>query len=154
ITLRPRFKQCFRYEVISSEGVVLLCEGGYFLLPGNVYVQLAPLLDGQHTVDEIFAHLQDEVPAAQVFRALAFLRSKGLVVDAAPSVPSEQAAFWGMAGGDFEGAIQRLQETTVSIVSFGEISLNSFQTMLASVGICVGANGERWVVLTDDYLRP
>lgn len=155
MTLRPRFKQCFRYEAIPPEGVVLLYEGGHFLLPGNVYLQLAPLLDGgQHTVEEIFAHLEDQVPAAEVFQALMLLRNKRLIVDALPLLPPEQAAFWGMMDVDSEHAVRRLEEITVSVVSFGEIDTVPFKTMLASFGVRVGDNGARWVVLSDDYLHP
>ena len=153
MTLRPRLKQCFRYEVIPSEGVVLLYEGGHFLLPGNVYIQLAPLLDGQHTVDEIFACLQDKVPAVEVLHALATLQSKNLIVDIPSPLPSEQAAFWDMADVNVENAVRRLRETTVSIASFGAIDSTPFQSYLASLGIRVGDNGECWVVLTDDYLH-
>src|SRR5262245_1492514 len=154
MALRPRFRHHFRYEVIPSEGVVLLYEGGHFLLPGNVYIQLVPLLDGQHTVDEIFARLQDKVPAVEVLQALATLQSKKLIVDIPPSLPPEQAAFWDMADVNVENAVQRLRETTVSIAFFGVINSTPFHNLLASLGIRVGDNGEYCVVLTDDYLRP
>ena len=78
VTLRPRLKQCFRYEVIPLEGVVFMYERGHFLLPGNVYIQLAPLLDGQHTVDEIFACLQDKVPAVEVLQPSQLCRARTL----------------------------------------------------------------------------
>jgi oxazoline/thiazoline synthase len=154
MTLRPCFKQCFRYEVIPSEGVVLLYERGHFLLPGNVYIQLAPLLDGQHTVDEIFARLQGKAPAVEVLQALATLQSKKFTVDIPLPLPPEQAAFWDMADVGVEHAVQRLRETTVSIASFGAIDSVPFQDLLASLGIRVGDKGECCVVLTDDYLRP
>src|SRR5262249_51671685 len=141
------------YEVIPLEGVILLSEGGHFLLPGNVYIHLAPLLDGQHTVDEIFNRLQDEVPAAEVFQALTLLRSKGLVVNATPSMPPEQVAYWDMLDVDWEDAVRHLQETTVYLVSFGEIDTAPFQALLASLGVRVGDNGAYWVALTDDYLH-
>ena len=152
--LRPYFKQCFRYEVLPSEGVVLLYERGHFLLPGNVYIQLVPLLDGQHTVDEIFADLQDKVPAAEVLQALATLQSKKFIVDIPLPLPPEQAAFWDMADINVENAVQRLRETTVSVFSFGAIDFAPFQDLLASQGIRVCDNGECHVVLTDGYLRP
>ncbi len=154
MTLRPQLKHCFRYEVIPSRGVILLSERGHFLLPGNVYVWLTPLLNGQHSVDEIFAYFRDQLTAAEVFQALTLLRSQGFLVDATPSMPPEQAAFWEMADGDVEAAVRCLQEITVSVASFGAIDPAPFQSMLASLGIHIGDNGERWVVLTDDYLRP
>jgi ribosomal protein S12 methylthiotransferase accessory factor len=152
--IRPRFKQCFRYEVIPLEGVVLQYERGHFLLPGNVYIRLAPLLDGQHTVDEIFACLQDEVPAVEIFQALATLQSKKFIVDIPPPLPSEQAAFWDMADVNVGNAVQRLRETTVSLASFGAIDSAPFRDILTSLGIRIGNKGECCVVLTDDYLRP
>ena len=147
LTLRPRLKQCFRYEVIPLEGVVFMYERGQSLLPGNVYIQLVPLLDGQHTVDEIFACLQDKVPAVEVLRALATLQSKNLIVDIPLPLPSEQAAFWDMADVNVENVVRRLRETTISIASFGGIDPIPFQAILTSFGIRVGDNGEYWAVL-------
>src|SRR5262245_28157899 len=119
--LRPQWKRCFRYEVVPSEGMILLSERGHFLLRGAAYLQLAPLLDGRHTVEELIECLRGQVSAAEIFYALHLLQRDGYVVHAAPSVPSEQAVFWDLLNVDPQDAVKRLQETPVSVVSFGAI---------------------------------
>lgn len=150
---QPRFKPCFHCEIVPSDGVFLISENEHFLLRGEAYIRLAPLLDGKHTVEEIIAILQNEISAPEVFYLLTRLQSKGYIVDAKPSIPSTQAAFWEMLGKDSEQVTQRLQEVSVSVVSLGEIDTEPFKTMLASVGVRVSEGGEYSVVLTDDYLQ-
>jgi oxazoline/thiazoline synthase len=153
MSYRPQFKRCFRWALVPSEGVILQSERGPLLLRGLVYFRLAPLLDGQHTVDEIIACLQGQVSAVEVLYALKLLHHRGYVVDVTPSVPSEQAAFWDLLDVDPRDAIKRLQETTVSVVAFGAIDPAPFHATLASLGTQVGDDGQYCVVLTDDYLR-
>ncbi|HEY9610820.1 TOMM precursor leader peptide-binding protein, partial [Allocoleopsis sp.] len=150
---QPRFKSCFRCEIVPSDGVFLISENEHFLLRGDAYIRLAPLLDGKHSVEEIIAILQNDISAPEVFYLLTRLQSKGYIVDAKPTMPSEQAAFWEMLGQDSEQVAQRLQEVTVSVVSLGQIDTEPFKTMLASLGVRVGEGGNFWVVLTDDYLQ-
>ncbi|HEY9600214.1 MAG TPA: TOMM precursor leader peptide-binding protein [Allocoleopsis sp.] len=150
---QPRFKSCFRCEVVPSDGVFLISENEHFLLRGEAYIRLAPLLNGKHSVEEIIAILQNDISAPEVFYLLTRLQSKGYIVDAQPSMPSEQAAFWEMLGQDSEEVAQRLQQVTVSVVSFGEIDTEPFKTLLASLGVRVGEGGNFWVALTDDYLQ-
>ena len=150
---KPRFKLCFRCEVVPSEGVFLISEKEHFLLRGNAYILLAPLLNGKYTVQKIIDRLQDRLSALEVFYLLDRLQTKGYIVNAETSLPSEQAAFWEMLGKDSEAIAQRLQEVTVSVDSFGEIDTEPFKTMLASLGIRVGEGGDYCVVLTDDYLQ-
>src|SRR5215510_12468865 len=151
--LRPQLKRCFHCEIVPSEGVILLSERGHFLLRGSAYIQLTPLLDGQHTVNEIIKHLHGQVSAAEVFYALDLLQRHGYVVDATPSVPPEQAAFWDLLNVDTREVVKRLQETTVSVVSFGPIDPAPFHAALALLGVQVSDGGRYGVVLTDDYLR-
>ena len=150
---QPRFKSCFRCEIVPSDGVFLISENEHFLLRGDAYIRLAPLLDGKHSVEEIIAIVQNDISAPEVFYLLTRLQSKGYIVEAKPSIPSEQAAFWEMLSLDSEQVAQRLQEVTVSVVSLGQIDTEPFKTMLTSLGVRVGEGGNLWVVLTDDYLQ-
>ena len=54
-----RFKRPFQPRVIEPHGVLLLSERGQFLLRGRGYTQVAPFLDGKHTVDEITTQLDN-----------------------------------------------------------------------------------------------
>lgn len=150
---RPQRKPWLWWEVVPAEGVIVLSERGHFLLRGNIYTLLAPLLDGRHTVEEIITCLQGQASASKVFVALMRLRSEGYIVDAPPSLPLQQAAFWDAFGTDSADVIQRLQNTTVSVVSFGAIDLNPFCVLLTSLGVRVTDESEHWIALTDDYLH-
>lgn len=151
---RPQFKRHFRWEIVPSEGVFLLSERGHFLLRGQTYLRLAPLLDGRHTEAEIVDLLRGQVSAPEVLYALEVLRRRGYVASATASLPDAQAAFWDMLDVDPEAAAQRLQETPVSLAAFGRVDPAPLQTALASLGIRVAAEGDLGVALADDYLQP
>ncbi|HXV43246.1 MAG TPA: TOMM precursor leader peptide-binding protein, partial [Anaerolineae bacterium] len=150
---RPTFKRSFRWEIVPDEGVFLLSEKDYLLLRGAAYTQVAPFLGGQYTEEEIVERLKGQRSAPEVFYVLERLRRDGYVVDAIPSLAPEHAAFWEMLDIPPEVAAKRLQEITISLVSVGRIEADPFKIMLESLGIRVGADGERKVVLTDDYLQ-
>jgi ribosomal protein S12 methylthiotransferase accessory factor len=150
---RPRFKPWFRCEIVPSEGVILLSQKGHSLLPGKLNLRVVPLLDGRHTDDEIANQLKGEIPAAEVFYAIEILRRQGYLTDESPSLPSEQAAFWDTAGIDADVATRLLGETAICVRSVGQIDLAPFRTLLTSLGILIDDDADRWIVLTDDYLR-
>jgi ribosomal protein S12 methylthiotransferase accessory factor len=124
---RPRIKPWFRCEIIPSEGVILLSERGHSLLPGRLYLRVIPLLEGRHTADEIANQLKGEIPAAEVFYAIEILRRRGYLTDVSPSLPSEQAAFWDIAGIDADVATRLLGETAICVRSVGPIDLAPFR---------------------------
>lgn len=117
-------------------------------------MHLAPLLDGQHTVEAICEQLRAQVPAPEVLYALERLRRQGYVTDTLPPLPPEQAAFWTLLGVDAAEAAQRLRAATVSVVTFGAVDPAPLCALLSTLGIQTSAAGEQWVVLSDDYLRP
>ena len=150
---RPQIKPWFRCEIIPSEGVILLSEKGHSLLPGNLYLHVVPLLDGRHTDDEIADQLKGEISAAEVFYAIEILRLQGYLTDVSPSLRSEQAAFWDIAGIDADVVTRLLGETTVSVRSFGKIDPTPLLALLTALGIRTDNDADRWIILTDDYLR-
>lgn len=150
---KPQFKQCFRCEIVPSEGVFLLSEKEHFLLRGAVYLHLAPLLNGQYTVEELIDLLQEQISTPEVLYVLEYLQSKGYVVDANPCLPSEQASFWDMLDVEPDVVTRRLEEVSISVYCCGGIDTTPFKAMLESLGVRVSDDGARWVVLTDDYLQ-
>ncbi|NOT55029.1 MAG: TOMM precursor leader peptide-binding protein [Deltaproteobacteria bacterium] len=150
---RPQFKRYFRSTLIPSEGVVLQSEHGHVCLRGPVYSRLAPLLDGQHTVEEIVDGLHGQVSAVEVVYALKLLAQRGYAVDAAPGVPATQAAFWDELNVDPREAIVRLRETPASVITFGNIPPEPFRALLTALGVPISDDGACTVVLTDDYLH-
>ena len=153
MTYRPQFKRCFRCILVPSEGVILQSERGPLLLRDPIYFRLAPLLNGQHTVDEIITCLHGQVSAIEALYALELLHHRGYVVEASPSVPSEQAAFWELLDINPQDAIKRLQETVVSVFTYGEIDITPLYAMLSALSVSVSTNGSYSIILTDDYLR-
>jgi len=153
VNSRPRFKPWFRREIIPSEGVILLSDRGHSLLPGKLYLGIAPLLDGRHTADEIVSKLKGEMPATEVFYAIELLQRRGYLTDVDSPRPPEQAAFWDIAGVDADAATPLLKETVVSVHSVGQIDLAPFRALLTSLEIRIDDDADRWIVLTDDYLR-
>jgi len=153
MTLRPRFKHYVHYEPVPPQGVVLFSERGQCLLRGTTYLWLAPLLDGQHTVEEIFSRIPSHIGAAEVFWALETLRRQGYLTEAVTTLPKDQMAFWELVSDGRSDTRQRLQETSVSLITLGDISPAPFRCLLAELGIRESIQGDLWIVLTDDYLR-
>ena len=153
MTYNPQFKRSSRWSLVPPNGVVVQSERSPRLLRGAVFYLLAPFLDGQHTIEEITASLHGQVPDLAVRYAFKRLEQWGYIVPAAPSVPSEQAAFWDLLDRDPQETTKRLQDTAVSLVSFGSIDPTPFESILTSLGMSVRDDGQYTVVLTDDYLR-
>ncbi len=151
---RPQFKPHFRCEIIPGEGVFLLSEKGQSLLRGGAYIRLAPLLTGRHTVEELIELLQGQVSAPEVLFALELLQRKGFLVEAAPSLPPEQAAFWTLLDVAPEVAARRLLESRVALFTFGRIDPAPLRELLARLDVTTGDEGQFWVALADDYLWP
>src|SRR5262245_15993178 len=82
VLTRPTFRPSFHVEAIEGEGVYLISERGRYVLRAELYGDLAPLLDGQHSVDEVVDTLADRASAAEVYHALASLERHGYVVEA------------------------------------------------------------------------
>jgi hypothetical protein len=68
--VRPRFKSCVQPIISSDSGLFLLSEGRQAWIPDRIYATVAPMLDGAHEVEAIFAALSDTYPVEQVFAAL------------------------------------------------------------------------------------
>ena len=66
----PKFKSYFHVEVIPSVGVFLLSESDYYILTGELYEKLVPLINGDRSVDDIVATLGEQVSVAEIYYAL------------------------------------------------------------------------------------
>lgn len=150
--IRPRFKRCYRPEVVGSEALFLLSEKGDVVLTDPVDVLVAPLLTGEHTMEEIFERLSDRVPPQAVMRSLLRLRHAGYIHDA-PEASEPPSAFWDVLEVDDATVAERLRERRASVHSFGDVDPGPFVSMLESLGVEVGDDGEHRVALTDDYLQ-
>lgn len=151
---KPRLKPHFHMETVGEETVYLLGEQENFALNGKLYVKLAPLLNGNHTVDEIVQQLKSETSVLAIYHALLDLENKGYLSEANSSIPDSEAAFWSLLDIDSTTAINKLQNTTISLFTCGNVEGESFQTALSALNIPMSSAGDLTVVLTDDYLQP
>ncbi len=162
---KPKFKSCFRVETVESEGIFLLSERDSFLLSGHLYQLLTPLLNGQYSVDEIVdktlpvlipenAPVQEFIAAsANIYYALMQMEQQGYIVESNDPLSSTLAVFCDTLNIRIEEANRRLQSTKVAVKSFGSIATSEFISTLESLHIQVSDDGDRVVVLTDDYLQ-
>ncbi|MFM9859104.1 TOMM precursor leader peptide-binding protein [Pseudoxanthobacter sp. M-2] len=126
-------------HVISATEVLLLTEGDPSVLRGAAYVQIAPLLDGTRTEDEVVGELAGAVDGKLAYYALARLKALGqvsAVPDPAQAVPMPQVLSEGV----------------------GEEIVAAFEAQLRELlGACCPAPAGTpplTVLLLDDYLRP
>lgn len=150
---KPKFKSIYTVEVIKSVGVFLLSEAGYFVLTGEIYEAIAPLIDGDHTVDDILDRLQGQASPAEIYYVLMVMEQKGYIVENDTAMPSQWAAFWDMLEIDRAEAEHRLRSTKVAVKSCGNLSSQEFTDILRSLNVQVSEFGEIAIVLTDDYLQ-
>ena len=151
---RPRFKHHFRVAVAEEERVVfLLAEKEHFVLKGDTYVALAPLLTGKNSLDNIVSALDNRVAVGTIWHALTEMENKGYITEECDSVGAGQAAFWSALGINPALAGERLAATSVAVRALGELSQEPMIAQFLSAGINVANEGGVLAVLTDDYLR-
>jgi len=173
----PQIKPHFRVEIVEPKNVYLLSEYATYALTGSLYCQILPLLNGQHTLDQIIQKLDGQVPPDHIHYVLDRLYEKGYLTDAAHSLTHEAAAFWSLLGVDPQAVSEQLPQTQVFVTTVGTVDAQPLIEALQAVGIPVqewqedtprlspsplgkgGLQGGKLnhsllVVLTDDYLQP
>ncbi|MDZ8025079.1 MAG: TOMM precursor leader peptide-binding protein [Nostoc sp. DedQUE11] len=158
-----QIKPHFHVEVIEPKQVYLLGEQGNHALTGQLYCQIVPLLNGQHTIEQIVEKLDGEVPVEYIDYVLNRLAEKGYLTEAAPDLSPEVAAFWSELGIAPPVAAQGLQQS-VTLTTVGknisEVTVATLATALRDMGIPVQNSPDASssialnIVLTDDYLQP
>lgn len=154
---RPSFKTHLTAQVVETEGVVVLSEHGHTLLRGQLYAALAPLLDGERTLDQITEALAEIAPPAEVLYAVFRLERRGLLAEPVTELPPERTAFWQAAGLDPLTAERRLSASSVSVTSVGTPGITAVDNGLRALGVMApvkpGEAATLAIVLTDDYLQ-
>ncbi|MBW4622954.1 MAG: TOMM precursor leader peptide-binding protein [Cyanosarcina radialis HA8281-LM2] len=181
---QPQFKPHFHVEAVEPSTVYLMSERGHIALSGHIYVLLAPLLNGRHTVNEIVDRLKEHTSILGIYHTLTNLESQGYLTEAVNALPDEVAAFWSLQGVDPGVAVSKLQDTRVAVKTFGAVKTEPFISALESLNIQVNrellknsaklpassfpsaanpkskiqnpksSEGDFTVVLTDDHLQP
>jgi oxazoline/thiazoline synthase len=158
-----QIKPHFHVEAIEPNQVYLLAEQSNYALSGQLYCQIVPLLNGQHTREQIVEKFDGAVPAEHIDYVLDRLAEKGYLTEVAPSLSPEVAAFWSELGIAPPVAAQGLQQpVTLTTVgdNISEVTLAALATALRDMGIPVqnptdaDSSAALNIVLTDDYLQP
>jgi bacteriocin biosynthesis cyclodehydratase domain-containing protein len=149
---KPQFKRSFVVQVVPPRHVFLLNEHRYFVLEGEIYPLLVPLLDGQHTIEDILTEIGGQVSFQKVIYALQVLERKEYIVEA-NDLPPEVAAFWDYLNVDGAAADRTLREARVAVRAVGEVDTEPLVAALHSMGIQPGSGKDFEIVVTDDYLR-
>lgn len=151
---KPRFQPHFSTYIIDDEkAVFLISEHGHFVLKGKLYCLLAPLLNGEHSLDDIIDLLSDQVSIAEIYYALSVMEKKGYITEAENRYPIEQQAFWSALGVGPKTAGDKLGKSSVSIMSLGKQEAAPLQSILQDLQIQTTEEAQLTIVLVDDYLQ-
>jgi oxazoline/thiazoline synthase len=149
LRLRPHL----RHYIAPELGVFLLSERESYLLPGAVYQELIPLLDGGDSVSGIADLLASGRNPVEIYSALDSLRRKGYIEEQNDRLPIAQAAFWQATGTASASAAALLRENPVRIMAVGGLDAGPLRELLLDSSVRVDAEAKRWVVLTSGYLH-
>jgi bacteriocin biosynthesis cyclodehydratase domain-containing protein len=147
---RPRLRPRFRSALVPADGVYLLSEAGDFLLRGELYARLVPLLTGAHAPAELADRLAPVASRAEVYYALVQLERRGYLDDAPPPAEPASAAFWDMAGAPPDAAAR---PTRVVVRALGDADPGPLRVALGAAGVDeVAVDPSLTIVVVADYL--
>ncbi|MGK7939731.1 MAG: TOMM precursor leader peptide-binding protein [Crocosphaera sp.] len=156
-----QIKPHYHIEILPPKQVYLLGEQENHALTGQLYCQILPFLDGNHTREQIAEKLNEEIPLEYIDFVLNRLNETGYLTEAAPQFSPEVAAFWSELGIAPAMAAQALQQpVTIKTVGtrINEKMVDILATALQDLGVSVhssdSSNLALTIVLTDDYLHP
>lgn len=135
---KPRFRSHFRVD-----GVALIHEAGSIRLEGPLLRRLAPLIDGNRSIDDI-ARLAGDLSPLDVAFGISWLEEQGFVVEA-----DEPHALQGFADAL---ALHPTGDRAVRLVRVGNVPVEPLEQSLKALGVRLG-DGGLTVVVTDDYLH-
>ena len=158
------FKKHFRIEIYKKELLVfLLSEIENFVLKGQLYTELAPLLDGTKDMDEIVDGLISVISPAEIYYALEVMKQKGYITELEYNLPERELAYWHQMGITDKEIKEKLANTTVYLKSFSSIDMSSLLCAIKSLGINVVkeektlkdrvSGTEIFLYAVDDYLQ-
>jgi ribosomal protein S12 methylthiotransferase accessory factor len=163
---RPRIKPHFSVEIVEPMHVYLLGEHTSHVLSGRLYCAIVPLLDGRHSLEEIYDLLAGVVANEVVDHVIDRLAHLDYLGEAAPGIAPGVAAFWSELGFDPCDVGPHLGQCTLSLTALGDVCVAPLDALLSQVGFTVddrttetadraaAALSDLHIVVTDDYLRP
>jgi ribosomal protein S12 methylthiotransferase accessory factor len=133
----PQIKPHFRVEIVEPKNVYLLSESATHALTGSLYCQILPLLNGQHTLEDIIQKLDGQVPPDHIHYVLDRLYEKGYLTDADGSLTREAAAFWSLLNVDPQVVSEQLPHTQVFVTTVGTVDAQPLIEALQAIAIPV-----------------
>ena len=133
----PQIKPHFRVEIVEPKNVYLLSEYATYALIGSLYCQILPLLNGQHTREEIIHKLDGQVSPEHFDYVLNRLQEKGYLTDASHNLKREAAAFWSLLGVEPQLVSDRLSQTQVFVTTVGAVQAQPLVKSLQEIGLAV-----------------
>jgi ribosomal protein S12 methylthiotransferase accessory factor len=150
--LKPLWNLSYNVLVLNSEKVRLFNENDDKILNGRVFPLLAPLLNGQHTISDIYKKLANcQVSKAEIIYALEQCQALDLVLQGGGVSPN-LLAFWHSLNLDWTIVENRLKNTQISLTALGTVDIEQMKEALLLLNIKTVDEGDFHVVLTDDYL--
>ncbi|HEX8701859.1 MAG TPA: TOMM precursor leader peptide-binding protein [Myxococcaceae bacterium] len=149
-----QFKPSLRLEVLDPGRAFLLGEREQFMLTGPVQVRVASALDGRSPVRNLITALEGQVSSAEVLYTLSQWEKRGYVVETAPTLPPEAAAFWQAQGVAPTDAATRLAASAVAVQALDGLDPAPLIEALRGAGLTVKESAALPVVLVRDYLNP
>jgi oxazoline/thiazoline synthase len=151
---RLGFKPHLRAHVISASEVALIGERERYVIRGELYAALTPLLDGLRSGDEIATALSDQYPAEQIYYALAQLEAKGYTGEA----QTDPRAVWWSAHGVTAETAAEISATPIAVISAGahEVALERIRAALGARHLLTPdiADAGLSIIASSDYLDP
>jgi bacteriocin biosynthesis cyclodehydratase domain-containing protein len=149
---RPRLRSSFEVVPLPPGQLFLLDEQRQVILEGEVFVRLAPLLDGRRSLADIAGAASADFALHEVLLALGHLEKQGCLVEGPTRLTEPEAAWFDSLPGEPAKA-ERAEAYRISVRALGAVSPEPMLEALAASGLEVGDSGDLNVVLTDDYLR-
>jgi ribosomal protein S12 methylthiotransferase accessory factor len=153
---RPRIKSKYHVETIPGDGIFLLSENERHVLEGESLMQLVPLLDGNHTWDELLGYLETSIGHNEILNAFSVLIDNNHIEEGAGALPPRFQAFWSELDCSAARAQRIVALTNIQILTLGDVDALLFDQSLHSFGFNydAGKPASLVLVLTDDYQRP
>jgi bacteriocin biosynthesis cyclodehydratase domain-containing protein len=149
-----QFKPSLRLEVLDTGRAFLLGEREQFMLTGPVQVRVASTLDGRRPVRNLITALEGQVSSPEVLYTLSQWEKRGYVVETAPALPPEAAAFWQAQGVAPAHVAARLAASPVAVHALNGLNPAPLTEALRGAGLTVSQEAALPVVLVSDYLTP
>lgn len=153
--VKPKIKSTYELHTANDRVLVLCDEREDVVIPGPLFVKLAPLLDGTNSLSKILEQVGSTASSMQVFFALDQLAKRGITVEGEGQSDHPSAALLERFSGWSSETVERIENLSVSVQSVGGDFTDRLTSVFSSVGLNVTSDGcDFTVVATDDYLRP